>query len=115
MIIGSIGCGTCMLIMAITAGVANFTIHGLHDTHEEEKDSQVSTSVVIGHPSPASIVFFTFFYIFLAFYGSTWGPLGWVRCLLSITLDPQKKKIQDVTVTTCIFVSSLNICIYTYY
>ena len=83
-----------MMIMAITAAVANFKILGVDNIYEEEKAKQSDSTVSISNPSPVSIVFFTFFYIFLVFYGSTWGPLGWVRCLLNIILVLKKEMIQ---------------------
>ncbi|KAI9277178.1 sugar transporter [Phascolomyces articulosus] len=79
MIIGALGCGVSLLVMSIIAGTSQYEYDGLeHYFSDAAAHSEYDSSTSMGCPTPRSVIFFAMFYIFLAFYGCTWGPLGWI-------------------------------------
>ncbi|KAI8144822.1 sugar transporter [Fennellomyces sp. T-0311] len=77
MIIGALVCGSCMIVMTICSAIANFRFSDIESLYLTASTTQ-SGDLSLDHPKATSVIFFIMFYVFLACYGCTWGPLGWI-------------------------------------
>lgn len=77
MIGGSIVLTICQIVMTIIAGLSDFHLQPPVLANGAENDMYDSTSYSLDSVG-SSVVFVIVVYLFIFFYGCTWGPMGWI-------------------------------------
>ena len=77
MIAGALMCCCCLIVMIVCSAVGDFHFGDLESQYSETVHTQ-DWDLSLTNPKASSVVFFVVFYLFLACYGCTWGPLGWI-------------------------------------
>ncbi|CDS09029.1 hypothetical protein LRAMOSA10389 [Lichtheimia ramosa] len=105
LIVGSIACCLCLIIMTVIAAVTGLTdnIASMHvldasDTNATEMDETIRH---IDHQ--ASIGFLVMMYMFVACYALTWGPAGWIYPTELYSQDVRARALGFTTAANWLF------------